>query len=122
MPTDTNKPAKRYGKHFNALPGFGITVGFTLFYLSVIVMIPLGGQIEAINGALATVATGFGAALDDLAEVNAALGGLVIALSSVDYVGIVGALLELMALVALLLTVRLGEQRPATDVAMADRT
>ena len=38
---------------------------------------PLGGQIEGINGALSTVATGFGAALDDLAEVNAALGGLV---------------------------------------------
>ncbi|HLZ29968.1 MAG TPA: hypothetical protein VKV73_21820 [Chloroflexota bacterium] len=38
---------------------------------------PLGGQVEAINGALSTVATGFGAALDDLAEVNAALGGLV---------------------------------------------
>ena len=28
---------------FNALPGFGLTMGFTLFYLSVIVLIPLGG-------------------------------------------------------------------------------
>src|ERR1043166_3038598 len=27
----------------NALPGFGLTMGFTLFYLSVIVLIPLGG-------------------------------------------------------------------------------
>jgi len=28
---------------FNALPGFGLTMGFTLFYLSAIVLIPLGG-------------------------------------------------------------------------------
>ena len=30
---------------FNALPGFGLTMGFTLFYLSAIVLIPLGGII-----------------------------------------------------------------------------
>jgi sulfate transport system permease protein len=30
-------------KKFKALPGFGLTMGFTLFYLSVIVLIPLGG-------------------------------------------------------------------------------
>jgi len=30
-------------KKFNVLPGFGLTMGFTLFYLSVIVLIPLGG-------------------------------------------------------------------------------
>src|ERR1051325_3577525 len=30
-------------RKFNALPGFGLTMGFTLFYLSVIVIIPLGG-------------------------------------------------------------------------------
>ena len=30
-------------KKFNALPGFGLTMGFTLFYLSAIVLIPLGG-------------------------------------------------------------------------------
>src|SRR6476660_6721196 len=30
-------------KKFNALPGFGLTMGFTMFYLSVIVLIPLGG-------------------------------------------------------------------------------
>ena len=29
------------GKKFNALPGFGLTMGFTLFYLSVIVLIPI---------------------------------------------------------------------------------
>ncbi len=28
------------GRKFNALPGFGLTMGFTLFYLSVIVLIP----------------------------------------------------------------------------------
>src|SRR3989475_6217844 len=28
-------------KNFNALPGFGLTIGFTLFYLSVIVIIPM---------------------------------------------------------------------------------
>ncbi len=39
--------------------------------------VPLGGQIGAINGALSTVGTGLGGALDDLAEVNTALGGLV---------------------------------------------
>ena len=30
-------------KKFKVLPGFGLTMGFTLFYLSVIVLIPLGG-------------------------------------------------------------------------------
>ncbi len=30
-------------KRFNALPGFGLTIGFTLFYLSAIVLIPLAG-------------------------------------------------------------------------------
>ena len=29
-------------KKFNPLPGFGMTMGFTLFYLSVIVLIPIG--------------------------------------------------------------------------------
>src|SRR5438876_8302957 len=28
-------------KRFNVLPGFGLTMGFTLFYLSVIVLIPI---------------------------------------------------------------------------------
>ena len=32
-------------KKFRVLPGFGLTMGFTLFYLSVIVLIPLGGII-----------------------------------------------------------------------------
>lgn len=32
-------------RKFNALPGFGLTMGFTLFYLSAIVLIPLGGII-----------------------------------------------------------------------------
>src|SRR5688572_2372930 len=30
-------------RKFNPLPGFGLTMGFTLFYLSAIVLIPLGG-------------------------------------------------------------------------------
>jgi len=32
-------------KKFNALPGFGLTMGFTLFYLSAIVLIPFGGLV-----------------------------------------------------------------------------
>ncbi len=32
-------------KKFNALPGFGLTMGFTLFYLSAIVLIPMGGLV-----------------------------------------------------------------------------
>jgi sulfate transport system permease protein len=30
-------------KKFNALPGFNLTMGFTLFYLSALVLIPIGG-------------------------------------------------------------------------------
>jgi len=30
-------------KKFSSLPGFGLTMGFTLFYLSAIVLIPMGG-------------------------------------------------------------------------------
>jgi sulfate transport system permease protein len=33
------------GKKFNALPGFGLTMGFTVFYLSAIVLIPLAGLV-----------------------------------------------------------------------------
>ncbi|MBI3414608.1 MAG: sulfate ABC transporter permease subunit CysT, partial [Verrucomicrobia bacterium] len=29
-------------KKFNALPGFGLTIGYTLLYLSVVVLIPIG--------------------------------------------------------------------------------
>ena len=32
-------------KTFNALPGFGITLGFTLFYLSAIVLVPFAGLV-----------------------------------------------------------------------------
>lgn len=32
-------------RKFNVLPGFGLTMGFTLFYLSAIVLIPIGGII-----------------------------------------------------------------------------
>ena len=30
-------------KSFSALPGFGLTLGFTLFYLCALVLIPFGG-------------------------------------------------------------------------------
>src|SRR5881394_2794050 len=32
-------------KKFNALPGFGLTLGFTLFYLSAIVLVPFAALI-----------------------------------------------------------------------------
>jgi sulfate transport system permease protein len=32
-------------KQFNALPGFGLTMGFTLFYLSAIVLVPFAGLV-----------------------------------------------------------------------------
>ena len=32
-------------KKFNVLPGFGLTMGFTLFYLSAIVLIPFAGLV-----------------------------------------------------------------------------
>jgi sulfate transport system permease protein len=33
------------GKKFNALPGFGLTLGFTLLYLSALVLLPLAGLV-----------------------------------------------------------------------------
>jgi sulfate transport system permease protein len=33
------------GRKFNALPGFGLTLGFTLLYLSVLVLIPIAGVV-----------------------------------------------------------------------------
>jgi len=33
------------GKRFNALPGFGLTMGFTLFYLSAIVLFPMAALV-----------------------------------------------------------------------------
>jgi sulfate transport system permease protein len=37
-------------RHFNVLPGFGLTMGFTLFYLSAIVLIPMGALILRVAG------------------------------------------------------------------------
>jgi len=37
-------------KRFNALPGFGLTIGFTLFYLSAIVLLPFAGLIARALG------------------------------------------------------------------------
>jgi sulfate transport system permease protein len=38
-------------KNFNALPGFGLTMGFTVFYLSAIVLIPIAGLLFRTYGA-----------------------------------------------------------------------
>jgi sulfate transport system permease protein len=37
-------------RNFNVLPGFKLTMGFTLFYLSAIVLIPIGGLIIKVLG------------------------------------------------------------------------
>jgi sulfate/thiosulfate transport system permease protein len=37
-------------KRFNVLPGFGLTMGFTLFYLSAIVLIPVAGLFIKVAG------------------------------------------------------------------------
>jgi sulfate transport system permease protein len=37
-------------RRFNAMPGFGLTMGYTLFYLSVIVLIPLAGLFFRVLG------------------------------------------------------------------------
>jgi sulfate transport system permease protein len=37
-------------KKFHTLPGFGLTMGFTLVYLSVLVLIPIGGLIVRVLG------------------------------------------------------------------------
>src|SRR6266481_6050905 len=37
-------------KRFNALPGFGLTMGFTLLYLSLIVLVPFAGLIVRAGG------------------------------------------------------------------------
>jgi len=37
-------------RNFNALPGFGLTMGFTLFYLSAIVLIPIAGLVLKVAG------------------------------------------------------------------------
>jgi sulfate transport system permease protein len=37
-------------KHFNPLPGFGLTMGFSLFYLSAIVLIPMAALVFKVIG------------------------------------------------------------------------
>src|SRR5438046_6167132 len=65
------------GKKFNVLPGFNLTMGFTLFYLSAIVLIPVAGlflktlqiswfdfwRLTATDRALAAYKLTFGASL-----------------------------------------------------------
>jgi sulfate transport system permease protein len=76
-------------KKFNALPGFRLTLGFTLFYLSVIVLIPFAGliirashlslkefwELASTERALAAYRLTFGASLI-AAVVNAVFGSL----------------------------------------------
>jgi sulfate transport system permease protein len=76
-------------KNFNALPGFGLTLGFTLFYLSAIVLIPFAGliirtlelswgdlwRLATTDRALAAYRLTFGASLV-AAAANAAFGTL----------------------------------------------
>ena len=76
-------------KKHSPLPGFGLTLGFTLFYLSVIVLIPLGGlvlrasslsweefwKLATTDRALAAYRLTFGASLA-AAAINAVFGTL----------------------------------------------
>jgi sulfate transport system permease protein len=76
-------------KRFNALPGFGLSMGYTLFYLGVIVLIPIGGlflrvldlspadfwRLATTDRALAAYKLTFGASLI-AASVNAVFGTL----------------------------------------------
>ena len=78
-----------HGKKFNALPGFGLTMGFTLLYLSAIVLIPFAGllirsfglswsdfwELATTERALASYRLTFGASLI-AALVNAVFGTL----------------------------------------------
>jgi len=78
------------GKKFNALPGFGLTMGFTLLYLSAIVLVPFAGlviracglswrdfwQLATTERALAAYQLTFGASAI-AALVNAVFGTLV---------------------------------------------
>ena len=36
---------RRAERDFNALPGFGLTLGYTLFYLSALVLLPIGALV-----------------------------------------------------------------------------
>src|SRR5262245_33665612 len=45
MPPTTPGSARSFWRKPSVLPGFGITMGFTLFYLSLLVLIPLGALI-----------------------------------------------------------------------------
>src|SRR2546428_4479393 len=76
-------------KRFSALPGFGLTMGFTLFYLSALVLIPFAGlviraceiswadfwRLATSDRALASYRVTFGASLV-AAVANAAFGAL----------------------------------------------
>jgi sulfate/thiosulfate transport system permease protein len=77
-------------KRYNPLPGFGLTMGYTVFYLSVIVLIPIGGlflrvldmswadfwRLATTDRALAAYKLTFGASLIG-ALINAVFGTIV---------------------------------------------
>jgi sulfate transport system permease protein len=42
--------ALKSGRKYNALPGFGLTMGFTLFYLGLLVLLPIGGMVFRVFG------------------------------------------------------------------------
>ena len=37
-------------RNFNALPGFGLTMGFSMLYLSALVLIPIGALVLKVMG------------------------------------------------------------------------
>ena len=76
-------------RKFNALPGFGLTMGFTLFYLSAIVLLPIAALVFKVMGvgwgefwtaasaprAIAAYKLTFGASLA-AAVINSVFGGI----------------------------------------------
>ena len=79
--------SRRFRKH-TILPGFGLAMGFTVFYLSLIVLIPLGATFlktftggwshfwEAVSGARALASTSNHRRFVDCGDLNAVLGCL----------------------------------------------
>src|SRR5947207_9135831 len=88
----------KLNRKFNALPGFNLTMGFTIFYLSAIVLIPMGAlflktfqlswaqfwDVVTTDGAMAAYRLTFGASL--LAELLDALFASILARVMVRYV------------------------------------
>ncbi|MGH8207685.1 MAG: sulfate ABC transporter permease subunit CysT, partial [Steroidobacteraceae bacterium] len=45
-PARPSRAVRRRGREFRVLPGFGLTLGYTLFYVSLIVLLPLSAAFE----------------------------------------------------------------------------